>query len=192
MKILAISGSLRLKSYNSAIIQALKDIDDNVDVYKNLGKLPFFNPDINNHTLEDDYSPVSVQELRKRIASSDAIIISTPEYAFEIPGVLKNALDWLVSSAEIVHKPVAIISASTSGMGGDKANIVLMNLIKVLTGKVDKNLTLTVPMVNKRIDNTGKITDKVLVDELDALMNNLKQTIRSECEDIGNRYTNIC
>lgn len=180
MKILAISGSLRLKSYNSAIIQALKDMDDNVDIYKNLGKLPFFNPDINSHTLEEDNSPALVQELRKSIASSDAIIISTPEYAFEIPGVLKNALDWLVSSAEIVHKPVAIISASTSGMGGDKANIVLMNLIKVLTGKIEENLTLTISMVNKKIDDKGKIIDKMLIDELHALLSNLKQTTQKE------------
>ncbi|WP_428739242.1 NADPH-dependent FMN reductase [Sulfurimonas sp.] len=180
MKILAISGSLRSKSYNSAIVRALKEIDENVNIYKDLGKLPFFNPDINTHTLEEDFSPALVQEFRKSIASSDAIIISTPEYAFEISGVLKNALDWLVSSAEIVNKPVAIISASTSGMGGDKANIVLMNLVKVLTGKIEKNLTLTVSMVNKKINDKGKVIDKVLIDELHTLLYNLKQVTKNE------------
>jgi len=180
MKILAISGSLRAKSYNSSIIKSLKNIDTNIDIYDDLARLPFFNPDIDNHTLKVDNSPLSVQELRKTIASSDAIIISTPEYAFEIPGVLKNALDWLVSSAQIVHKPVAIISASTSAMGGDKANSILMNLIKVLTGDTSNQLTLIVPMVNKRIDNKGQIIDTVLIDELHTLLDRLKFKIKKE------------
>ena len=174
MKILAISGSLRTKSYNTSIIKALENIDTSIEIYNDLGKLPFFNPDLDNHSLKVDNSPILVQELRKAIASSDAIIISTPEYAFEIPGVLKNALDWLVSSGEIVHKPVAIISASTSGMGGDKANIVLMNLVKVLTGNISKQLTLIVPMVNKKIDDNGQIIDKVLIEELHTLLDTLK------------------
>jgi len=180
MKILAISGSLRAKSYNTSIVRALKSIDTIIEIYDGLGKLPFFNPDLDNHTLEVDDSPILVQELRKAIASSDAIIISTPEYAFEIPGVLKNALDWLVSSAEIVHKPVAIISASTSAMGGDKANIVLMNLVKVLTGDTNNQLTLTVPMVNKKIDDKGQIIDTVLNEALHTLLDSLKLRIQKE------------
>ena len=180
MKILAISGSLRAKSYNTSIIRALKNIDSNIDIYYDLGKLPFFNPDLDNHTLKVDNSPILVQELRKVIASSDALIISTPEYAFEIPGVLKNALDWLVSSAEIVHKPVAIISASTSAMGGDKANNVLIKLVKVLTGDTSNQLTLTVPMVNKRIDDKGQIMDSVLIEELHTLLGTLKLKIKKE------------
>lgn len=178
MKILAISGSLRAKSYNSAIIRALKNIDTDIAIYDELEKLPFFNPDLDNHTLEEDNSPLLVQKLRQTIASSDAIIISTPEYAFEIPGVLKNALDWLVSSAEIVHKPVAIISASTSAMGGDKANIVLMNLVKVLTGETNNQLTLTVPMVNNKINNDGTIIDEVLIEKLHTLLDMLKLKIK--------------
>ena len=180
MKILAISGSLRAESYNSVIIRTLKTMDVNIDIYNDLGKLPFFNPDLDNHSLIVDNSPILVQELRKAIASSDAIIISTPEYAFEIPGVLKNALDWLVSSGEIVHKPVAIISASTSGMGGDKANIVLMNLVKVLMGDTSNQLTLTVPMVNKNIDDEGHIKDNILIEELHTLLDALKLKIKKE------------
>ena len=180
MKILAISGSLRAKSYNSAIIQAFKDMDADINIYTDLGNLPFFNPDINNHTLEQDNSPTIIQELRKNILLSDAIIISTPEYAFEIPGVLKNALDWLVSSAEIIDKPVAVVSASTSAMGGDKANIVLMNLVKVLTGDIDNQLSLIVPRVNKRIDDKGQIIDKVLNEELHSLLDSLKTRIKKE------------
>jgi len=182
MKILAVSGSLRTMSYNSAIIKALKSIDTNIFIYNDLNKLPFFNPDLDNHTLEKDNSPLSVQELRKNFAIADAIIISTPEYAFEIPGVLKNALDWLVSSSEIVNKPVAIISASTSAMGGDKANNVLVNLVKVLTGNINQELTLKVSMVNRKIDDKGRVIDKVLLKELQTLLNELKLIIKRECK----------
>jgi len=166
--------------WGTSIIKALKKIDTNLSIYNDLGKVPFFNSDLNNHSLTVDNSPILVQELRKAINSSDGIIISTPEYAFEIPGVLKNALDWLVSSAEIVHKPVAIISASTSAMGGDKANTVLLNLVNVLTGNTSKELTLTVPMVNKKIDDKGEIIDKLLTTELHTLLDKLKFKIKKE------------
>ena len=176
MKILAISGSLRVNSYNSLIIKTIKDMDKTVEIYKDLENLPFYNPDIDIHTLTKDDSPMIVQKFRKSISSSDAIIISTPEYAFEIPGVLKNALDWLVSSGELDNKPIAIISASTSAMGGDKANDVLKNLVGVLTGNKKQELTLTVSRVNKKIEN-GKIIDEKLIEELDNLLNKLKGKI---------------
>jgi len=176
MKILAISGSLRVNSYNSVIIKTIKDMDKTVEIYKDLENLPFYNPDIDIHTLTKDDSPIVVQKFRKSISSSNAIIISTPEYAFEIPGVLKNALDWLVSSGELDNKPIAIISASTSAMGGDKANDVLKNLVGVLTGNKKQELTLTVSRVNKKIEN-GKIIDEKLIEELDTLLNKLKGKI---------------
>lgn len=176
MKILAISGSLRVKSYNSVIIKTLNNIDNNIEIYKDLGNLPFYNPDIDIHTLTRDDSPRIVQEFRQNISMSDAIIISTPEYAFEIPGVLKNSLDWLVSSGELDNKPIAIISASTSATGGDKANDMLKKLIGVLTGNKNQQLTLTISKVNKRIKN-DKIIDTDLIDTLSILVNNLKEKI---------------
>jgi NAD(P)H-dependent FMN reductase len=176
MKILAISGSLRVKSYNSVIIKTLNNMDKNIEVYQDLGNLPFYNPDIDIHTLIKDDSPRIVQEFRRKISRSDAIIISTPEYAFEIPGVLKNSLDWLVSSGELDNKPIAIISASTSAMGGDKANDILKNLIGVLTGNKNQHLTLTISKVNKKIEN-DKIIDTDLIDKLSILVNKLKEKI---------------
>ena len=165
MKILAISGSLRKKSYNTAIINTLAVLNPEVEVYKDLGQLPLFNQDLDKHDLEEDYSPLQVRNLREKINETDVLVISTPEYAFEIPGVLKNALDWLVSSSSMVDKPVLIISASTSGIGADKVNEVLRNLVKVLTGK-EVFYYLTVDRVNKKIDDSGKITDEKLLQEL--------------------------
>lgn len=168
MKILAISGSLREKSYNTTIINTLASLNTEIEIYKDLDKLPFFNPDLDIHTLKEDSSPVQVKILREKIAEADLLIISTPEYAFEIPGVLKNALDWLVSGSSMVEKSVVVISASTSGMGADKANEVLRNLVKVLTGK-DVSLFLTIDRVNKKIDTSGRVTDTILLEELQKI-----------------------
>ncbi len=170
MKILALSGSLRANSYNTAIVKALQKLNSNVEVYEGLGKLPLFNPDLDIHTLEEDNSPKTVVEFRAKVREADIFIISTPEYAHQIPGVLKNALDWLVSSDAIVAKPTVVISASTSAMGGDKAHAQLVALLKVISQNVLEDASLIVPRVNKKIDSKGTVIDKDLIKELEDLL----------------------
>jgi len=70
-----------------------------------IGQLPHFNPDLD---LERLQPPLAVEELRNNIRESNGLIFSTPEYAHGLPGTLKNALDWLVSSDAMVDKKVAI------------------------------------------------------------------------------------
>ena len=162
MKILALSGSLRNGSYNTALLEAMKSLGPkniSIEIYKELGNLPFFNADLDNHTLEQDSSPATVIELRTNVSKADALIISTPEYAFQLPGVLKNALDWLVSSSAVVDKPVVIISASTSGMGANKAHESLTDLMGVISGKIVTGASLQVAKVNKKINAQGEVTD---------------------------------
>ncbi len=69
--------------------------------------LPYFNPE-----LDVDPAPASVAELRTGVGAADGVLIASPEYAHEMPGVLKNALDWLVNSGELYGKPVAVLCAS--------------------------------------------------------------------------------
>jgi len=169
MNILAISGSLRKGSYNTAIVHALKKQESDrisIDIYEGLGKLPFFNADLDDHTLQRDNSPSEVKALRQKVTRADALLISTPEYAFQIPGVLKNGLDWLVSSSAIIDKPVIIITASTSGMGGNKAHESLTQLMNVISGKVVNNAGLQVAKVNKKIGTDGTVTDPELKNDL--------------------------
>ena len=170
MKILALSGSLRTKSYNTSIVKALAQIHPSVSVYEDLANLPLFNPDLDIHTLEEDNSPSEVVKFRAKIRESDVFIISTPEYAHQIPGVLKNALDWLVSSDAIVGKPTVVISASTSAMGGDKAHAQLVELLKVISQNVLEDTSFSVPRVNKKIDDKGNIVDEVLLNRLESLI----------------------
>src|SRR6476619_8230545 len=81
-----------------------------VRIFDGLAELPHFNPDLD---TEGAILPPSVQRLRREIGEADALIISSPEYAHGVPGSLKNALDWLVSSPVMVLKPIAVLNTSS-------------------------------------------------------------------------------
>ncbi len=182
MKLLMISGSLRQGSYNTAIVDFLENYykeNGKIEptVYRDLDKIPPFTPDLDLHDLETDQSPREVQILRAAIKQSDVVLIATPEYAFEIPGVLKNALDWIVSSGEMVDKPVLPISSSTSGMGGESAYEVLVKLVRILSGNIVVDTPLKIDRSNKKISETGEIIDEDLKSKLINAVEYLYQTI---------------
>src|SRR3569832_131437 len=109
MKFLAISGSLRAASLNSALLRAvarLAPADFSVELSRSLGDLPLFYHDI------DDSDPLPVANLRTQILSADALLIASPEYAHGVTGVMINALDWMVGCEAFVHNPVALLNAS--------------------------------------------------------------------------------
>ncbi|CDX40161.1 NADPH-dependent FMN reductase [Mesorhizobium plurifarium] len=108
--IIAISGSLRAASTNSALVAALAanaPADCHVQVYDGLGRLPIFNPDD-----EGDRTPPEAARLIEMITRADGVIVSCPEYAHGVPGGMKNALDWLVSRDAAVGKPAMLVHAS--------------------------------------------------------------------------------
>ena len=109
MHFLAISGSLRAVSSNKALLRAAALVappELTVTLHDGLAELPQFNPD---HELD----PIpSVLHLRAELQAADAVLISSPEYAHGVPGALKNALDWVVGTGELVEKPVALLNAS--------------------------------------------------------------------------------
>jgi chromate reductase, NAD(P)H dehydrogenase (quinone) len=112
MRLLAISGSLRRASANTAALEALAQLAPEgvkVLVYRELAALPPFNPD---DDVEDRPKPGPVEALRSLVGATDALIIAAPEYAHGVPGVLKNALDWLVASEAFAGKPVALVNTS--------------------------------------------------------------------------------
>jgi chromate reductase, NAD(P)H dehydrogenase (quinone) len=113
MKILAISGSARAASTNTALLGAVARLarpDHSVTLFTGLAALPVFSPDLEGETL-----PANVQQFADMIRESDALLIASPEYVHAIPGGLKNAIDWLVSRDEIASKPIALIHASHRG-----------------------------------------------------------------------------
>lgn len=113
MKFLAISGSGRSLSTNTAMLKSLSDIaapDHEVTVFSGVADLPVFSPDAERAPLPD-----AVQSLADAIGNSDGLIFASPEYVRAIPGGLKNAIDWLVSRDELIGKPIAMMHASHRG-----------------------------------------------------------------------------
>lgn len=112
MRILAVCGSLKAGSGNLALLKTAATLmPPGVDVvfFESLGDLPHFNPD-----LETSGVPESVARWRRALSESDAVLIASPEYGFSLPGVLKNAIDWVIGSGELERKVVAITAATTS------------------------------------------------------------------------------
>ncbi|GAA0501521.1 hypothetical protein GCM10009414_09000 [Tatumella terrea] len=122
--VLAVSGSLRQASVNSNFLHALARLKpDNINLHfqTGLGSLPLFNPD--NETI-----PVAeVTDWRSNLQAADWVIIASPEYAHGVTGVIKNALDWSVSSGEFTDKPVSIPNLSP------RAGIAHAQLIEIIT-----------------------------------------------------------
>ncbi|MBM9579763.1 NAD(P)H-dependent oxidoreductase [Leptospira sp. 201903070] len=157
MKILAISGSLRSQSTNSALLRAITKLapsEMEITTYEELGELPHFSPDI-----DGDNSPQVVRRYREALNNSDGVLICTPEYAHGIPGVLKNSLDWVVGSGEYVNKPVMALSASPSYMGGDKAHASLMQTLKVMNVTVVEPASFCVTLARKKMNDQEELVD---------------------------------
>ncbi|WP_183559283.1 NADPH-dependent FMN reductase [Mucilaginibacter sp. SP1R1] len=161
--LLAISGSLRSGSSNHNILKYLGSIipaNINYTIYNGLAQIPAFDPG-----LDTEDAPASVTELRHLLANADGIVICTPEYAFGVPGSLKNMLDWLVSSSSLVDKPVALITAS---LGGEHAHASLLLTLGALSVKVVDGATLVISFIRSKMGADGSIADKQTQNSVDA------------------------
>ncbi|MBS1532844.1 MAG: NAD(P)H-dependent oxidoreductase [Bacteroidetes bacterium] len=169
--ICAMSGSLRTGSSNHTILRYLSELMPagiNYVIYDGLANIPAFDPG-----LDNDDPPPPVSDLRDKIAKSDAIVICTPEYAFGVPGALKNALDWTVSSGSLSGKPLALITASTSGQYAHEG---MIKTLGALDAQFNDETTLLIPFIRTKIDAEGNINDEIagkLRDILKALLSSL-------------------
>ncbi|WP_340400463.1 NADPH-dependent FMN reductase [Paenibacillus sp. FSL H8-0079] len=157
LNILAISGSLRNPSSNTLLMHAMIKLTTpnlKFEVYDGLNDLPHFNPD-----LDVEEGPVSVQNWRERLEHSDGVLICTPEYGNGVPGALKNALDWIVSSGDWLNKPTIVIAASPSPMGGDKAHASLLLTLNMINAHVLQDGCLTIPHITLKMNKEGVIID---------------------------------
>ncbi|GGV04733.1 hypothetical protein GCM10010211_84840 [Streptomyces albospinus] len=171
MHLLALSGSLRARSSNGAVLRSALDLFDGPTATADIGALPHFNPDLDG---EDATPPPAVAALRTAVATADALLIVSPEYAHGVPGVLKNALDWLVSSGECVHKPVAVITASPFPTGGDHANAQLRETLRMMTADVITAACREIPAIGPRIDPaTERVTDEPTLADLRTALTHL-------------------
>ena len=172
MKIIAINGSLREASSNAALLRAAASVvPDGVQVvmYDGLAALPHFNPDLD---AEGSEPPPPVRALRELLIGAGAILISSPEYAHGVPGAFKNALDWLVSTGELVDKPVAVMNASPSG--GDYAQAAIVETLRTMNWRVIDEASLLKPFVRRKI--AGELTEP---DALQTLRDALAALVRA-------------
>jgi NAD(P)H-dependent FMN reductase len=160
IRLLAISGSLRRASTNTAALEALAKLAPagvKALVYRDLAKLPPFNPD---DDVEDGRKPEAVETLRALIGASNALIIAAPEYAHGLPGALKNALDWLVASETFAGKPTVLINTSPRAF---HAQASLREILSTMAARL-------VPEAFAALSLTGKATaaEDILADPVCA------------------------
>lgn len=144
MRFLAISGSARRDSTNTALLRTAAKMvgpDHSMDVFDGLGNLPVFSPD-----REETSLPPTVRDFVSAIERSDGLIISSPEYVRAIPGGLKNAIDWLVSRDEIISKPVVLMHASHRG---DDVLAQLRLVLSTVSAGFHENIFLRFALIKK-------------------------------------------
>jgi len=143
VKILAISGSLNGSSSNTALLRVIRDaasLPDEIALFEALDDIPHFSPD-----REREPAPPAVAALRAALRDADGVLIATPEYAGGMPGVLKNALDWLVGSGELYEKRVVVVSAAPSPERGHNARESLERTLRMQGAPVCESFTVAVP-----------------------------------------------
>jgi chromate reductase, NAD(P)H dehydrogenase (quinone) len=164
MRILAISGSLRKGSYNTALARAAVELAEgaDVEVYEDLGLVPLYHQDLDHEGVEP---PAAVRDLRERIEAADALFIVTPEYNGSLPGVLKNAIDWASArhrGSSFRNKTVAIAGATTGAYGAIWAQQDLRRILGIAGARVIAGEVAVAHAQNVFDDETGLLTDPLV------------------------------
>ncbi|MGZ5246923.1 MAG: NADPH-dependent FMN reductase [Flavitalea sp.] len=174
-KVVSISGSTRQNSTNHSLLKAIAELLGSgfeVIIYEGIGQLPQFNPDHDGQNV-----PKEIVDFRQLLNDSAAIIICTPEYAHGVPGSLKNAIDWTISSSSFPHKQTMLITASTSGHFGHQA---LMETLRAIEARDVDKLQMVIPYAKTKISLDNKITDPNTLSELKKLIQDFTQTLDNE------------
>ena len=151
MNIVAVCGSVQRTSSNRALLEELAhraEPPTTVVVTDPIDALPHFNPDITE-------PPPAVEAFRALLATADAAVIATPEYAHNLPGVLKNALDWIVGTGDLYATPVAVLCASPRDGGGAKARASLEQTLQAIGAVVVDSRTVQIHQSRDRGDELG-------------------------------------
>ena len=170
-KIFAISGSLRSNSSATSVLRQVATLipgEVEFKFYEGLGSIPHFDG--------NEEAPMAVQKLRNLVAEADGVFICTPEYAFGVPGTLKNAFDWTASSGEFTYKPVALITAAT---GGDKAHASLLLTLSALTANVTEDATLLISFIRSKLNEKGEVKDIATLNAIKKVIDSFIQTIEN-------------
>lgn len=172
IKILGISGSLRSNSSASAVLNVVAGlVPEYVEfrIYNGLADIPAFN--------DSNEIPEIVEAFINLLSESDGVFFVIPEYAFGVPGALKNALDWTVSSSTAFPgKPVALITAAT---GGDKAHAAFLLTLKAISAKILGGATLLLSFIRSKLNEKNEIKDPATLGQVRTVINSLIDAIHN-------------
>lgn len=173
LTILAISGSLRRASINSAVLRAaaLGAARDGirVEIADFVRDLPPFDPDL------ETQPPAAALRFRRACEDAAGVLLAVPEYTFGIPGSFKNALDWTVGSGSLYHKPVTVLKISPPGRGESVRD----TLDLALRAHGAEVVHRSVPVLHRDLDPGGEIGDSRIVAELRAVLVELDSRARA-------------
>jgi chromate reductase len=177
LAILGISGSGRKRSFNTALLEAAKQLlpqNATLEVV-DVSRLPLYNQDLEHEMPEE------VKELKKKIRGADAILFATPEHNYSITAVLKNAIEWGNRPPRDVSwsgKPAAIISASTSLRGGVRAQLHLRQIMIDLNMYPINRPQLLVANAKDKFNENLQLTDEETVQTLRDVLSSLVEWTR--------------
>lgn len=174
IKILGIAGSIRQGSYNMLVLKTAVNLapeNTEIEIFDRLDEFPLFNQD------KEKDPPEAVAELKEKVREADAVLLVTPEYNYSVPGVLKNAIDWVsrpYGDNSWKGKPVAVMSASSSMLGGARAQYHLRQIFVFLNMHPVNKPEVIIPKVKEKTDNRGRITDKHTIEKIRELLISLR------------------
>lgn len=166
INLFGISGSLRKESFNTKLLHAAKEVAPegmSIDVYDDLASIAPYDDDVKNAGF-----PANVDALSGKIAAADGVIIATPEYNYSIPGVLKNAIDWVsrANPQPFKDKPILIVGAAMGALGTARAQYDLRRCFIFLEGLVMNRPEVFVGAAHTKFDESGALTDEATADIL--------------------------
>lgn len=175
MKLLAISGSLRADSLNTKLVKEAVRVFGEADVEFGSLRMPLYDGD-----LEDKSgAPAEALTLAKQIADADAIVISSPEYNQGVPGVVKNALDWVsrTDGNPWAGKPVALVHATAGRSGGARANYALRLVMAPFNTRLLQGPEILVAGAMKEFDENNVLANELYLKNLTKLMSDLRASV---------------
>jgi NAD(P)H-dependent FMN reductase len=169
INILALSGSLRKNSSAAAVLEhfgSLMPPHISFKIFDGIGQIPHFD--------DSEEVPEAVIKFRQLLSEADGVLIVTPEYAFGVPGSLKNALDWTVSSGELVNKPMALVTASSHG---EKGHAAMLLILQALSANVAPGTSLLISYVRSKLDAQNRVKDIPTLNAMETVVNSFIHAI---------------
>jgi chromate reductase len=175
VRLVGISGALRRGSSNTLLVKEAARLFGPCDFTLGSIRLPLYDGDLE----KEEGLPAEVTVLAELIRAADGVVISTPEYNKNLPGVLKNALDWLSRTKlkPLAGKPVAIVSAAAGRAGGERSQFSLRHCLTPFNPRVLQGPEVMIAGANSAFDEEGRLKDARSVEMLTMLMEALRAEI---------------